>query len=316
MNKALGVFLILLVNAIFAFVFSLEQFALVHSYPFFITGIRTLLGGIILGAYQYYTNRKSFSFLKVTSFRFMLWLFFLIAFFNVYLTNGAEIWGLQYISGAKTAFIYNLAPFFSAFISYIYFNEHMNTKKFLGLILAFAGFMPAILVQTQCEKNLSHIGFFSSADIALLLATFSFVYGWVLVQQVIKLNEYDIRAVTIITMLCGAFMCFIHSAITEPWNPVPFKEHGDWYSLWMLIILMVVFSNIIAYVAYTALLRRYTATFLSFTSFTSYFCAALYDWCFSGLLVPWQCWLGSAVFAIGLYIFYKEELKQGYVTHS
>ena len=82
MNKALGVFLILLVNAIFAFVFSLEQFALVHSYPFFITGIRTLLGGLILGAYQYYTNKQSFSFLKVTSFRFMLWLFFLIAFFN------------------------------------------------------------------------------------------------------------------------------------------------------------------------------------------------------------------------------------------
>jgi drug/metabolite transporter (DMT)-like permease len=312
MNKAVGAFLILLVNAIFAFVFSLEQFALVHSYPLFITGLRMLIGGVSLFGYQWYADKNAFSFKVKQAKLATSWLIFLLAFFNVYVTNGAEIWGLQYVSGAKAAFISNLAPFASAFFSYFYFNETMNGKKFLGLIIALLGFMPVILMQTACEKNLSHIGFLTSADFALLLATITFVYGWILMQQLIKKGLFDYKAANAVSMLLGSLFCFAHSLITEPWYPLPVKEGVDWPSLWLLIISMVVLSNIIAYLAYSALLKRYTATFLSFTSFSSYLCAALYDWLFAGLLVSWQVWVGSAIFMVGLYIFYKEEQAQGY----
>lgn len=316
MNKIRGAFLILLVNAIFAFVFSLEQFALSHSYPFFITGLRMASGGLLLGVYQWIINKSAFSFSRVKSPLSFAFIFFLIAFFNIYLANGAEVWGLQYISSAKAAFISNLAPFFSAAISYFYFNERMNGKKFLGLMLAFIGFMPVIVMQSNCEKSLPHLGFFTAADLSLLLATFSFVYGWVLVQQLVKSKEYDATVANALSMLLGAAFCFLHSFVMEPWDPVPFKANGDWATLWFLIFFMVFISNIVAYQAYTELLKKYSATFLSFTCFSSYLCAAAYDWMFSGPVIPWQVWTGSGVFLIGLYIFYREERAQGYINHT
>lgn len=314
MSSFLGIFLILLVNAIFASVFSLEQLSVIHAYPFFITGLRMLLGGMLVIIYQKIVHPESLNFKEIFSKRFTIQILFLLAMFNFYLTNGFETWGLQYLSGAKTAFIYNLAPFMSAFFAYIHFDEHMTPKKWMGLIISFIGFLPVIFSQNPSEEHLLHMAFLSTAELAIIIASASFVYGAILMQKLVRKKYYNIFLINGIGMLMGAVLCFVHSLLVEPWNPVPIKADGNWLALSLIIIAMVILYNIIAYGSYLILLKQYTATFLSFSSFFCYLFAALFDWLFMGVLVPTSLWIGSIIFFIGLYIFYKEELSQGYIN--
>ena len=72
---------------------------------------------------------------------------------------------------------------------------------------------------------------------------------------------------------------------------------------------MVFVSNILCHNIYAGLLRKYSATFMSFTSFLSPLCAALYGWAFFQETISWHFYLSIAIVLIGLYVFYQDELK-------
>ncbi len=80
----------------------------------------------------------------------------------------------------------------------------------------------------------------------------------------------------------------------------------------MILLLVIVFGNIIAYSLYGFLLRRYTNTFVSFTGFLYPLFGALFGWIFFGESVSYAFFYSVIMVALGLYVFYHEELRQGY----
>ncbi len=304
------IILVFLVHAIFAAIFPIGRAAAEVSAPLFFTAVRMMLGGLTLTSYTLIRYGNIIPRIK------NIWggvvAFSITA---IYLTNSMEFWGLQFLPAAKASFIYSISPFVAAIFSYFFFNEKVTVKKVIGMAIGFVGFSIMIIHNAPGESHEYSYGYFSLAEVALLIAAISSVTGWIFLRRSIK----DKKSVIIIevlglSMLIGSTFCFMQSLATESWNPIPLYNYPDAlgsFALYMLLALLI--SNLIAYPLYSELLKTYTATFLSFSGFIQPLCAAFYGWLFLGETVTPYFFLASVFVFIGLFMFYREDLRQGYV---
>ncbi|MBX9923536.1 MAG: EamA family transporter [Rhabdochlamydiaceae bacterium] len=302
--------LVVALYAIWSSTFSIGKMALAFSPPVFLTGFRMFLAGMLLLGYLVIAKRSSFQ-LKMKQWGFL----FILGFFSVYLTNILEFWGLQYLSAAKASFIYSLSPFFSALFSYIHFGEKMNRRKWLGLGIGFVGFVPVLLLQTGSEDLLSVWKFLSLPSLALMGAALAGVYGWVLLRLAVKQSDISPFMANGTSMFLGGAMALVHSFFVDSWNPIPIAQ-GHVYDVTKIVLILTFLSNIVCYNLYGMMLKRYTATFLSFMGLLSPIFASLTGWVLLGEPISWTIFCSTAVVSMGLWIVYKAELKQGYIVRK
>jgi len=302
---------VVLLFALFASVFTIAKTGLDYTQPFFFVGSRMLLAGVIMLVFQFFYQREQFRVAKGS-----LWRVLRLALFNIYLTNVFEFWGLKYLTSFKTCFIYSLSPFASALLSYVIFSEKLSLKKWLGLIVGFSGFIPILLTQTASEEQTGHLFFLSWAEISVMAAAVSSVYGWILLSQLVKENGYSPFMANGLSMLLGGGMALAHSLIAETWNPVPVVE---WLPFMACACALILISNLICYNLYGWLLKRYSATFMSFAGFTTPLFTAFFGWLYLGEVVTWPFYLSTVIVFSGLLLFYQQELvstKELQVEHA
>lgn len=297
-------FLVFVLYALFASVFVICKSTLEYAQPLFLVGSRMLIAGGLLLAYQFFFQRQQFAFLKGNYFRLIA-----LAFFNIYLTNACEIWGLQYLSAAKTCFLYSLSPFFAALLSFALFNETISSRKWLGLLIGFIGFCPIILHKGSAEELTGSFWVFSMPELAVTTAALSSVYGWILLKQAVNNNGLSFSMANGISMLIGGMIALTHSAVSEDWNPIPVTEYLPFVQNTALLLII---SNLTAYNLYGYLLKSYTATFISFAGFTTPLFTAAFAWYFFDEPIAFSFLLSSAIVFLGLYFFYQQELREGY----
>lgn len=269
-----------------------------------------MLAAVILLGYLLITQRSSFKLDKKQ------WLSIgFLAFFSIYLTNILEFWALQYLSAAKACFIYSLSPFFAAFFSYLHFGEKINKTKAIGLLIGFLGIIPVLTLQTGAEDLMSAFSFFSWPTLAIIGAAMSSVYGWVLLRLIVKDQMTSPTMANGGSMLIGGLMAFAHSAFTDSWNPTPVAL-GSLTPFFGWTLLMAFISNILCYNLYGYLLKKYTATFLSFIGLLSPIFASLHGWIFLGEPLSGLIFLSTGIVCVGLWVVYSAELKQGYIVKA
>jgi len=297
-------FYVILLYALFASVFTVAKNGLDYVQPFFLVGSRMLIAGVILLAYQYIRHGQRWVFDRQT-----WWRLISLALFNIYLTNACEFWGLRYLTSSKTCFIYSLSPFISALFCYLLFKDNLSIKKWLGLGVGFIGFLPILLSHTASESEAGQFLIFSWAELAVMAAATFSVYGWITLKQLINENGLSPMMANGMSMLLGGCCALVHSWFVEEWNPLPISN----YSVYLeCTILLIVISNLICYNLYGYLLKRYSATFISFAGFTTPLFTALFGWLFLDETVSWHFYLSFGIVLSGLLVFDQEELKQTY----
>ncbi len=294
-------FYVILLYALFASVFTIAKTGLEYSEPLFFVGTRMMLAGILMLAFQYIFYRESFTFKKEHFFR-----IFRLALFNIYLTNVFEFWGLKHLTSFKTCFIYSLSPFVSAILSYAIFSEKLSLKKWVGLLIGFAGFIPILLSQTAVEEQTGHLLYLSFAELSVIGAVISSVYGWILLGQLVKENGYTPFMANGLSMLIGGAMALFHSTLAETWDPLPVSS---WMPFLMSAFALIIISNFICYNLYGELLKKYSATFMSVAGFTTSFFSAFFGWLYLGEVITWPFYLSAMIVFTGLIIFYLQEIK-------
>lgn len=292
---------VVLVYALFASVFTTAKTALIYTQPLFLVGSRMALAGVCLLAYQFLFHKEHFVLSKKDLPRIAL-----LAIFSIYLTNAFEFWGLQHLTSFKTCFIYSLSPFASALLSYFVFSEKMTAKKWWGLIIGFAGFIPILLSQTASEEASGHFFFLSWAELAVIMAALCSVYGWIVLKQLVSENNLSPIMANGASMFIGGGIALFHSFFAEEWNPVPVTEYAPFLTC---AIILIIVSNFICYNLYGWLLKRYSATFMSFAGFTTPLFAAFFGWVYLGETITWPFYLSAAIVFSGLTLFYQEELR-------
>jgi len=294
--------LIVLLYALFASSFSMGKILLRYTTPSFLLGSRMLIGGLILLAYQHLSPNQRFKIKKRH-----WWLFAQIVLFGIYFNYMLRFWALsnENLSSSKTCFLYNLSPFMSAIYSYFFFNEKITRKKLMGLIIGFLGFIPILLTTSTKEQFLGEIAFISLPEFAVIVSVALHAYSWVVMRKLIRDKDYAPTMVNGLTMAVGGVLGLITSLFTSGLFPV---KNAVQFSGWLAAVIII--SNIICFNLYGHLLKRYSVTFLSFAGFLAPLFAALYGWGFLGETITWHFYASSALVFVGLYIFYKEEIKK------
>lgn len=297
-------FYVILLYALFASVFTIAKTGLTYAQPFFLVGTRMLMAGVILLSYQFFIQKQTFKFTR------QIWgNLFRLSIFNIYLTNVFEFWGLKYLTSFKTCFIYSLSPFLSALFCYMIFSEKLSIKKWLGLIVGFLGFIPLLLSQTSNEVEAGQLFFFSWPEVAVMIAAACSVYGWIVLKQLVSEHQLSPVMANGVSMFIGGALALGHSLMVENWDPLPVINFPIYLECTFSLILI---SNLICYNLYGSLLKRYSATFISFAGFTTPLLTALFGWIFLDEMITWPFYVSFVVVFLGLLIFDQEELKQTY----
>ena len=296
---------IIFLYALCASSFTLCKAVLEISSPIFFVAVRMIVAGLLLMAGWCFYNRSWPSIAKEDRWRFLA-----IILFHIYAAYVLDLWALQGLTSFKSSFFFNLSPFITAFFSYFFFSEKITSKKWLGLFIGLLGFIPQLIQQAPQEEIYGSWYLLSLPEIAMLGAVISSCYGWTIMRQLLQTNRYTPIEINGIGMICGGFLALITSYLTENWSPLPVT---DWKAFIGLTAAIIVVVNGIFYNMYGALLKRYTATFLSFAGFLCPLFAALFGVLFLHEQLTWTFFFSSAVVFIGLTIFYQEELRQGYV---
>ena len=287
--------------------FSIGKMTLEHCPPLFLTASRMLLAGILLVGFMLFKTRFS---LRLTIKQFFS--IAILAVFSIYLTNALEFWSLQHLTAAKTCFIYSLSPFFSAFFSYLHFGEKMNGRKWIGMAIGFAGFIPVLAMQKGSGELITSISFLSWPELTMMAAALCSVYGWVLLRLIVKDTTVSPMTANGVSMLIGGAMALAHSYFSESWNPVPVSA-SSFGAFAQGTVIMTFLSNILCYNVYGLMLKRFTATFLSFMGLLSPIFASLNSWFFLGEQPSPIIFLSTGIVSLGLWLIYSAELRQGYI---
>lgn len=316
--------LVLVLYMLLGLAFTISKAALEYAAPVFLVGIRMSLAGVLLLGYMYFFNRRNWYFNKRD-----IWLLVQISFLNIYLSFILEFWGLQYISSSKGCFLFSLSPFVTALLEWRFFGVCMTMKKWVGLLIGFVGFFPILLKETPLEEMVGSFLFISLPELAILGSAISAVYAWILIKGLIQKERYSPAMINGITMLWGGIAALITSWLIEKktilkfpphateisWAHLPFIQYifGDLGAkivpLAFYILALILLVNVIFYNFYIYLLKKYSATFLSFVGFSAPLFAAFFGWLFLNETISWLFFISVFVVGFGLYLFYQDELQ-------
>ena len=139
-------YLLFLLSAFSASTYTIGKVLLQYCPPVFLIGVRLVISGIIFLGYFWWRGERLPKLIKQD-----YWLFAQVSFFCFYFAYIMEFWSLQYMTSAKTAFLYSLSPAMAALFSYFAFHEKMTYKKALGLALSLIGSLPIIMAAAPGE---------------------------------------------------------------------------------------------------------------------------------------------------------------------
>ncbi len=273
-----------------------------NHYPFFVAGVRFFGSGVILLS-LYFSRNKTAMFRQIPKIACLS--FFKYAFFLYTLSGIGFSWGMQYIDPVKACFLFVLAPFVTALLLFFLKDEKLTTKKTAGLAIGFTAVIPIILDAAHGSEHnvpvhLAMLGYFVFG-----LAVITFAYGWILNQEMHKTVHVPSSLITGSALFLGGGLTLVLSYMIQ--GP-SFFEMEVTTDFWFLLILFTIMTSI-SYNLYSTLLKRYSATFVSFASFLEPAFGLLYGSAFLGQQISTISFASLTALGFGLYLFYQEELR-------
>jgi drug/metabolite transporter (DMT)-like permease len=300
-------FLVIAANALFASTYSIGKFLLVFMSPMYLNALRMTIAGILLLGYQYCFQRHQFYIKSMRAFFYIL----IIAFFNSFLSYVLEFWALQYIPSIKVTFLYNTAPLITPLFSYFFFSEHMTLKKWLGLIIGLVGVILSLVYSDSGNITFNMMHTISLPELAVILGVVVYCYGWVFVRKLIRTYHYEPITINGWTMFIGGIFSWMAALALEQWRTI---ENPASFLIGLLAL--IILGNLLANTMYTTLFKYYTVTFISLSSLTIPLFASVYGYFFLGEKLTLPLVISMIIVLVGVYIFYQEELRQGYVIRK
>lgn len=294
--------LIVLLHALYGCTFTISKVLISFASPMLTIGIRMTLAGFLLSAYALFVSKKQetlFTNSKTISYILQ------IAIFGTFFPYVLRYWALQFLPVAKTALIYNIAPFISFFFSYFIFDEKATIRKWIGLFFGFAGVIPVLIVKSgAAEAATSGIGFLSWPEIAMLIAVTSFSYGWIVMKKLVTSTSLSPIQINGANMFLAGVMALMTSWYFE--NTFVVNQPLQ-FSCWLMLIIII--TNFICANMYAMLLRHYSATLLSLAGLIAPISATITSWLYLGEAITIDVAITTVLVILGFTIFYSEELK-------
>ncbi len=289
---------VIILNFLFAVNLLLRKSILNCTQPIFFQGVRLTGAGCVLLGYLYLYHRNELRFSRQD-----IWLFAQASLFFSYLSYLLAVITLDDFSSARYAFMSNLNPFITAIISNFYLHERLNRKEIASLCIGFIGFLPLLFVGQR--SNIASVNFLSIPALILFVSSVTYAYGWIVVSQLVSRRHYSPILVTGIAFFSGGMATMLTSFIFEGWFLAPPVTNIFKFTTYVVAIIFI--SEVVASNMYAALLRRYSATFLSFAGFLYPVFSAILGWLFLQEQITLNFLISAMIVGLALYIFYLSE---------
>lgn len=292
--------LIPLMYAAFALTFIFGATSIHYAQPIFFIGLRMVITGIFILGYLILTKKQ-----WVPAKR-DWWIFGLLGIVHIFIPYVGENMAYTILPACHVSLMWNLSPLLTAVCSWVILRERMTWMKLLGLAIGLLGFVPLFLSACPCASSFL---FISWADWLLIGAVVSAAVAWSAIRKLA--HRYSILIINGWSMLLGGALSFVVSGFKESWHPFPVT---NWPMTLWCVGALVILGGIIGYNLYGYLLKRYTATFLSFCGGLTPLLTALFARIFLGQPLSPVFLLSASITCVGLYLVYRQELTQGYIT--
>lgn len=292
---------------LFAVNLILRKLIIAHAQPIFFQGIRLSLAGLILLGYLFIANRDA---LRIK--RKDIGKYFQVSLFFSYLSYLFAVITLDDLSSARFAFMFNLTPFITAILSFFILKERLNKKEIASLVIGFVGFLPLVFVSSA--DHIQSANFFSIPGLQLFISTIAYAYGWIVISELVNKSGSSPFAVTGVAFLTGGLATLITSFFFEHWSVNP--PVTDLYKFITYLFGIIFISEIVASNMYAFLLKRYSATFLSFAGGLYPMFSALLGWLFLKESITINFFISAAIVTLALYIFYISEQQKNKALHT
>lgn len=282
------------------------KYAMRYTSPLFLTAIRMSAAGILtLVLHAFFSQKNLRNHVCYKDFS----LFALLGFFYFFCKSVFAFWGLQYIPAGRAAFLFNTGPFVSALLSYLIFKEKMTVKKWFGICIGLIGIIIVIL-QKDSSPTLSSFLHISWAEASILIAVLSNAIGLIIMRYFSKERGYIPFTYNGVGMLFGSALSWLFIGAQSMQGVPETIEHPYILSglLLAIVSINIIITNLKAW-----LLRVYSATMVTFTSFVMPIFASTLGFVFLGEAITYHFIVALGFIVSGLYLFYQEELRQGYI---
>lgn len=200
--------------------------------------------------------------------------------------------GGQSTSATNIALLYAVAPVLIALVSSMFFAERLSAAQKLGVVLALAGTMSVILKGDPFAILALQL---NPGDLWIVAAVLSWTtYSLLLRRRTSVLDSFS--RLTIIT--AGGVVVLVPFTVLETvwlgwprWSP----------DLWGLVVAAAIFPGVLAYQAYSFMLREIGAARSALVLYLGPLYAALGAWWLLDEPVRWYHLLGGALILPGIY---------------
>lgn len=297
----LGILPVLFLYMVFPLTYSIAKWGLQHGPYGLYIGTRMVLSATIIILWFLFF-KSSHMVIKKKDIHY----FILIGIVAFCISFIAECVALPVLPIVKVSLYFALAPFFTAVFAVMHKLEVVSPRKVVGLVVGFCGFVPQLFIDNATGCSSSEFSF-GKYDLIMLLASCTYAYGWILVKKLSARTEYHDAWVNGIGMLIGGTCALLYSILFGPGLIESFTVL-NWHQF-LLSIGLVSVVGIVCYVLYTALLHHFSTTLVSFFSFLEVPFALLFGFIFLQEKIHYLSFVSTAIIAVGLYLFYQEELR-------
>jgi len=225
---------LLLLICIWGISWPIYKTALLYTPPLLFSGLRALLGGLLLAVIIFKMRSK----LKFRE----NWLKYCIsALFNAFLFFGLQTVGLVYLPGGLFSILVFFQPVLLGLFAWIWLGENMTPIKITGLIIGFTGII--VVSVDGLSVHVSVIGV-----VLGLLTSLSWAFGVIYVKKVSsEVNGYWMVAMQFII---GGIFLLITGSVFENWSAI------EWNGTYLLALIYGATVGIpMAYIIYYTLVN-------------------------------------------------------------
>jgi len=253
--------------------------------PFLSAGLRFLIAFLMIFIYGFFTDVPLRYTLKNHLF------FVLFSLMNFFCGYALVYWGEQYINSGLASVLFSVMPFYVALFSLkLLPSEQVGLKKFLGILVGFAG----VVIIFRNQLQISHPQALYGMAGLLISPAFS-AFGTITAKKA----QVKFHAVTLnmFPLLYTSLFFFVFHFIFEQKDPVQFTPVAV-FSLFYLGVL----GTSLAFVLYFKLLKITSAVVMSLITYITPPLALVWGWIVLDEVITPEVIIGMAIIFSGIAI--------------
>lgn len=204
--------------------------------------------------------------------------------------NGGVVVGEHYISSSLTALLVATTPFWMVLLGWLFMgNERPNYKVALGLLIGFVGVLALITGRNDAAETSGNSQILGI--VLILVATLGWAIGSLYGAHAPAAKSTFLAAG--MQMLSGGLILMLLSLVTGEWNAFDYGAVSS--TSWLALIYLIFIGALVAYTAYSWLLKNASPSMLSTYAYVNPAVAVFLGWAIAGESLTGQMLIGAAI---------------------